>query len=215
MNKLNNPRKITHLASKNPMKTDLMTENMHTRKLYERSGSTGNESDLNQIIIITWPMMQTSPSATPSPGSSRFPIRSWLEWICRVAAVWQSSLLCSFIYIAANSSLVWQPSEVRQTTCLRGARGIPANANPTGSWYSWAWPSICCPGPTKNLWYFVINRSWLTSGCHLIGQLFYAGDKLANNVSRLSRILLGHFVWPMQARYLIYDCCSVPGYRFL
>ena len=53
MNKLNNQRKITHLAPKYPMKTDLMTENIHTRKLYERSGTTENESDLNQIIIIT------------------------------------------------------------------------------------------------------------------------------------------------------------------
>ena len=37
MNKLNNQRKITHLAPKNPMKTDLMTENIHTRKLYEEA----------------------------------------------------------------------------------------------------------------------------------------------------------------------------------
>ena len=37
MNKLNNQRKITHLAPKNPMKTDLMTESIHTRKLYEEA----------------------------------------------------------------------------------------------------------------------------------------------------------------------------------
>ena len=37
MNKLNNQRKITHLAPKNPMQTDLMTENVHRRKLYEEA----------------------------------------------------------------------------------------------------------------------------------------------------------------------------------
>ena len=45
MNKLNNQRKITHLLPKNPMKTDLMTENMHTRKLYE-------EAELQKMKVI-------------------------------------------------------------------------------------------------------------------------------------------------------------------
>ena len=35
MTKLNNQRKITHRAQKNPRKSDLMTENKHKRKLYD------------------------------------------------------------------------------------------------------------------------------------------------------------------------------------
>ena len=42
MNKLNNQRKITHRAQTNPMKSDLMTENMHRNV----SGTAENESDL-------------------------------------------------------------------------------------------------------------------------------------------------------------------------
>ena len=42
MNKLNNQRKITHRAQKNPMKSDLMTENMHKNIC----GTAENESDL-------------------------------------------------------------------------------------------------------------------------------------------------------------------------
>ena len=37
MNKLNNNAKITHRAQTNPMKSDLMTENMHRRNLNEEA----------------------------------------------------------------------------------------------------------------------------------------------------------------------------------
>ena len=37
MTELNNQGKITHRAQKNPRKSDLMTENMHRRKLYDEA----------------------------------------------------------------------------------------------------------------------------------------------------------------------------------
>ena len=47
MTKLNNQRKITHRAQKNPRKSDLMAENMQRRKLYNEA-----ERDLKQILTI-------------------------------------------------------------------------------------------------------------------------------------------------------------------
>ena len=55
MNQLNNQRKITHRAQTNPMKSDLMTENMHGRKLYEEA-----ELQKMKAIINTWSIIQTS-----------------------------------------------------------------------------------------------------------------------------------------------------------
>ena len=49
MNKLNNQRKITHRAQKNPIKSDLITENTHR----DISGTVENESDLKQINHVT------------------------------------------------------------------------------------------------------------------------------------------------------------------
>ena len=37
MTELNNQGKITHRAQKNPRKSDLMTDNMHRRKLYDEA----------------------------------------------------------------------------------------------------------------------------------------------------------------------------------
>ena len=77
MNKLNNQRKITHLAPKNPMKTDLMTENIHTRKLYEQ-GELQKMKVIWTKFIITWPMIQTSPNLVPRVFSlSNKPPPSW------------------------------------------------------------------------------------------------------------------------------------------
>ena len=54
MTKLKNQRKITHRAQKNPRKSDLMTENMHRRKLYD-------EAELQKKkMTVTWPIIQTS-----------------------------------------------------------------------------------------------------------------------------------------------------------
>ena len=52
MNKLNNQRKITHRAQTNPMKSDLVTENMHRKKLYEEA-----ELQKMKAIINTWPII--------------------------------------------------------------------------------------------------------------------------------------------------------------
>ena len=63
MNKLNNQRKIAHLAPKRESDENWFNDWKHAQEeALRRSGTTENESELNQIIIITWPMIQTSPS---------------------------------------------------------------------------------------------------------------------------------------------------------
>ena len=63
MNKLNNQRKIAHLAPKRESDENWFNDWKHAQEeALRRSGTTENESELNQIIIITWPMIRTSPS---------------------------------------------------------------------------------------------------------------------------------------------------------